>query len=92
MPSTVKIYHKVHGETETYTISAREAVNNHPDEWSFKPWPAAAEKKPDEPPANELRVVHRGRGSYSVMRGDTELVEGLTKDEAEKKLEELKAG
>jgi hypothetical protein len=27
----------------------------------------------------EYRAVHRGRGSYSVMRGDVEVVEGLTR-------------
>jgi hypothetical protein len=35
-----------------------------------------------EPPkveAGEYRAVHRGRGSYSVMRGDDEIVEGLTR-------------
>lgn len=29
-----------------------------------------------------LKAVHRGSGSYSVMDGDQELVEGLTKAEA----------
>ena len=35
-----------------------------------------------EPPADELIARHRGRGSYSIMRGDEELVQGLSKDEA----------
>lgn len=29
--------------------------------------------------AGEYRAVHRGRGSYSVMRGEDEVVEGLTR-------------
>lgn len=33
-----------------------------------------------EPPA--VAAVHRGAGSYSIMRGDAELKGGLTKDEA----------
>jgi hypothetical protein len=35
-----------------------------------------------EPPKaqdGEYRAVHRGRGSYSVMRGEDEIVEGLTR-------------
>lgn len=34
---------------------------------------------------SDLRAVHRGRGSYSVVRGDKdeEVAEGLTKEEAE---------
>jgi hypothetical protein len=35
---------------------------------------------------------HRGRGSWSVMKGDEEVVESLTKDEAEKKADELNKG
>lgn len=31
----------------------------------------------------EPEARHKGRGSYSVMAGDAEVVEGLTKDEAD---------
>jgi len=34
-------------------------------------------------PAESPQAVHRGAGSYSVVEGDKELVEKLTKDEAE---------
>ena len=32
---------------------------------------------------NKLEARHRGRGSWSIMRGDEELKEGLSKDDAE---------
>lgn len=39
---------------------------------------------PGEPePEHDLLAVHRGRGSYSIMRGGEELLEGLTKAEAD---------
>lgn len=38
MPKHVIAYHKTDGPVEMYTINAREAVTNHPDEWSFQPW------------------------------------------------------
>lgn len=38
---------------------------------------------PAEDEAEPLKAVHRGGGSYSVMRGDAELVEHLTKADAE---------
>jgi hypothetical protein len=39
--------------------------------------------KKTEKPAEGPTAVHRGAGSYSVVDGDKELVEKLTKDEAE---------
>lgn len=33
-------------------------------------------------PATDLRAIHRGRGSFSIMRGDEEIIEGLKKDQA----------
>lgn len=39
--------------------------------------------KKDEKPVEGPQAVHRGAGSYSIMEGDKELVEKLTKDEAE---------
>ncbi|MDX3926742.1 MAG: hypothetical protein QHC90_13185 [Shinella sp.] len=32
---------------------------------------------------NELKAVHRGRGSWSIVQGKTELKEGLSKEDAE---------
>ena len=40
------------------------------------------EKKPNSEP-EDLQAIHRGRGSYSIMRGDTEVLDGLTKADAE---------
>lgn len=39
--------------------------------------------KKGEKPSEGPQAVHRGAGSYSVVEGDKELVEKLTKDEAE---------
>lgn len=39
--------------------------------------------KKEEKPQDGPQAVHRGAGSYSVVEGDKELVEKLTKDEAE---------
>lgn len=33
--------------------------------------------------SDELKAVHRGRGSYSIMRGSEELAEGLSKEDAD---------
>lgn len=44
--------------------------------------PAPAPAEPKTAGIADLRAVHRGRGSFSVMAGDGELIEGLTKDEA----------
>lgn len=50
--------------------------------------PEAPEARPEPPvgdgdaSAAELIARHRGRGSYSIMRGDEEVIEGLHKDEA----------
>lgn len=40
-------------------------------------------KAPEPLPPTGPTAVHRGAGSYSVMEGDKELVEKLTKEEAE---------
>lgn len=42
-----------------------------------------AAKKADPKSAEGPRAAHRGGGSYSVMDGDKELVEKLSKEEAE---------
>ncbi|RAI34535.1 hypothetical protein [Rhodoplanes serenus] len=42
---------------------------------------AALRDSPADQP--ELHAVHRGRGSYSIMRGTEELVDGLTKADAD---------
>lgn len=39
--------------------------------------------KPQDPAPTGPTAIHRGGGSYSVMDGDNELVEKLTKEEAE---------
>ncbi len=39
----------------------------------------------------DLTVKHRGRGTFAVMHGDTVLVDGLTKEAAEAKANEMKA-
>lgn len=93
----IKVYERyeqdgktVHTEHEMWPVDAREAVQNGKGRFSTSPFSsekAEAKNSLDD----ELKVVHRGRGSWSVMLGETEVVEGLTKDEAEKKLEELKA-
>lgn len=46
--------------------------------WFDMPEPTAAPE-----PATELVAKHRGGGSYSVMRGDEEVVDKLTKEQAE---------
>lgn len=94
----IKVYERyeqdgktVDAEHEMWPVDAREAVQNGNGRYSTSPFTgakAAAENSLND----ELKVIHRGRGSYSVMRGETEVIEGLTKEEAERKLEELKAG
>lgn len=36
-----------------------------------------------EPDAEGLVAVHRGRGSWSIMKGDAEVIQGIDKAEAE---------
>jgi len=101
MPRKITIYHRSGATAELYTIDAREAVVGHPGEWSFQPFPAEKKqelapeaKAGDEAAAGDkprFVAVHRGKGSYSVMDGDKEVVEKLTKEEAEKKAAELNA-
>lgn len=43
---------------------------------------AAPERREPASSTRELKAVHRGGGSYSVMRGDVEVVEKLSKDDA----------
>ncbi|WJR67237.1 hypothetical protein QTA58_00235 [Neorhizobium sp. CSC1952] len=40
-------------------------------------------KEPAKSEDNELKAVHRGRGSFSIMQGDKELKEGLSKEDAD---------
>ena len=93
MPKKIKIYHRDGQAAELFSVDAREAVERGKGEWSYRPF--AAEKKvqtEQKPPAKQRFVAtHRGRGSFSVMEGDKEVVEGLTKEEAEKKAAELNA-
>lgn len=52
----------------------------------------AVEKTAVETPLPaELLLVHRGRGSYSIMRDGREIIEGLSKEDGEAKLAEMKA-
>lgn len=39
--------------------------------------------KGEAPVGGEIRAIHRGRGNYSIMQDGDELVEGLSKAEAE---------
>lgn len=91
MPRMVKMYHLKDGEVEMTETNAEEAMR-HPHEWARTPWPEAEEKaKPVAPPVdpNELKAVHRGGGSFAVMRGDEVVEGGLSKDEAEAKVFEM---
>ena len=93
----VKVYERYEedGKTvqrthEMWAVDAREAVQNGQGRFSTSPFPEKSSKA-ENALNDELKIVHRGRGSYSIMKGDQELVEGLTREEADKKLEELKA-
>lgn len=90
MPGKVKIYRKNGEIAEVYTADARAATSRHPDDWSMRPWPEE-KAKPVAPPAdpNELKAVHRGGGSFAVMRGEEVVEGGLSKDEAEAKVFEM---
>lgn len=59
-----------------------EPVQPQPEQGPAPVTPGNADKPNGD---SELRAVHRGRGSYSVVSGekDEEVVGGLTKDEAE---------
>ena len=46
------------------------------------PDPDKQPEQSDQTPDN-YTAVHRGRGSYSVMLGDTEVIQGLTKADAD---------
>lgn len=48
-----------------------------------EPKPAAKAAPSDTPADAGLKAVHRGRGSFSIMRGDEEVKEGLSKDDAD---------
>lgn len=43
----------------------------------------ASDPTPPPPARRILEAKHRGRGSYSVMDGDVEVMEGLTKADAD---------
>jgi hypothetical protein len=90
MPSKVKIYRKNGEVAEVYTADARAAVSRHPDDWSMREWPKER-PEPATPPVdpNLPRAVHRGGGSWAVMRGEEVVEPGLTKDEAEAKVFEM---
>jgi hypothetical protein len=45
--------------------------------------PADPVDPPADLPARTLKAVHRGRGSWSIMDGDVEVKEGLSKADAE---------
>ncbi len=67
-----------------FEVSGRtKAANKGPDKSRADITDPEAEAAKD-PTSNPLKAVHRGRGNYSIMRGDAdELAEGLTKAEAE---------
>ena len=45
--------------------------------------PAEKAAPADKPADAELKAVHRGRGSFSIMRGDAEVKEGLSKEDSD---------
>lgn len=51
MPKKVTIYHKETGAAELYSIDARPALANHPDEWRDRPWPSDEGKGDTKKPA-----------------------------------------
>ena len=81
----------VDGNHEMHAVDAREAVQNGKGRFSTVPFSNGKVDPKNDPISDELTIKHRGNGSYSVLQGKKEIVEGLTKEEAEKKLEELKA-
>lgn len=93
MPKKVKIYHRDGHEAEVFSVDAREAVERGKGDWSRQPFAAEKKAEPEQkaPAKPRFVAVHRGRGSFSVMEGDKEVVEGLTKEDAEKKAAELNA-
>ncbi|WP_276200316.1 hypothetical protein [Chelatococcus sp. XZ-Ab1] len=93
MPKKVKIYHRDGHGAEVFSVDAREAVERGKGEWSYRPFAAEKKVEADEKSPAKPRFVaqHRGRGSFSVMEGDKEVVEGLTKEGAEKKAAEMNA-
>lgn len=60
MPNKVTIYHKETGAAELYSIDAREALNNHPEEWRSKPWPSD-DGKGDKAPASKPSDDGKGK-------------------------------
>lgn len=96
MPSRETLYHINDGAVEFDSALVEDALK-HPKEWAKTPWPKKAEAPKAEPPvepgeaSDELVLKHRGRGSYSIMRGEVEVVDGLTKEEGEAKLAEMLA-
>lgn len=89
MPSKETLYHIVDGAVE-FDSSLVEDALKHPKEWAKTPWPVK-KAEPSGEASDELVLKHRGRGSYSIMRGEVEVVDGLTKDEGEAKLAEMLA-
>lgn len=75
------------GSQETVTGVAKTAPAVQPV--SDQPEPGPAKVTPGQADApngdSDLRAVHRGRGVYAVMRGDKdeEVIEGLSKEDAE---------
>lgn len=77
------LWNRETGESRAYEhVDAREILKVSPDLYTDKdPKGVAIEAAPQN--ADALNAVHRGRGSYSVMRGDTEVLPGLNKEEAD---------
>jgi hypothetical protein len=92
MPKKIKIYHRDGQAAELFSVDAREAVERGKGEWSYRPFADKKAETDEKSPAKPRFVAqHRGRGSFSVMEGDKEVVEGLTKEAAEQKAAEMNA-
>lgn len=53
--------------------------------------PQGGDSSETDEKVGDLTVKHRGRGTFAVMRGDTILADGLTKEAAEARADEMKA-
>lgn len=72
------------GAAEPKELNAEQRFASDPLQVANRQAAEAAGKTPGlaDPPGSNLVAEHRGRGSYSVMSGDNEAIQGLTKDDA----------
>ena len=66
MPGKVAVYNVTENErVEMYQIDARDAVKNHPDEWSYEPWKepkkkASAKTSAESAPSTDVVTERAG--------------------------------